>query len=305
MKTRRAKQALHATATAKRRRRPRRGARRCAQSGASRTAKAPARGGERFFGLVWDRQSCWMDSSFMSLFFPDRMHAVMFPYIKKCTRHNVAEAKQHVVSAVQQLRAPGKTSTLRALRQHLLEFQDTEDQRSAFQPDNVFGYVFYFVQEFLRLFDFPPLVARRVGKAVQVSQRLPHARRRNLKLYIVEVEFCKGETVEKCLEKNYRGWTFDRCTLRYLIIELISHNVKPQLTLEWQGVRWQLQSMIVFDCSHFVAYMRRNDIWYLHDDSRTLQKIPITEYEFGDYYQRGMCHFQYGVKNTFFFYTPQ
>jgi len=240
----------------------------------------------------------------MALFFPDRMHALMHPFIAESTNPQLTEVQQRVMTAVQQLRTPGTVASLGDLRQHLLEFHRTSDQRNAFMPDNVFGYVFYFVQEFLRLFQVPPLVGRREGDTVQVSTRLPHAHRRNLKLFIVEVEYCQKETLQHCLEKNYSGWSFKPDSLRYLIIELISHDAEPQLALEWQGKKWQLQSMIVFDCSHFVAYMRRGDAWFLHDDNRALQQIPITEYEFGDYYQRGMCHFQYGVKNTFFFYVP-
>lgn len=238
----------------------------------------------------------------MALFFPTRMHAIMMPYIMRCKKKSVASVKRNLLGIIDDMHHPGKIGDLGELRQQLLQFHDTEDQRNAFQDENVFGYVFYFIQEFLRLFDVDPLVARRRGTSVLVSKRLPHARRRNLRMYVVEVEFCKNATLEKCLQKNYCGWEFE--SPPYLIIELISHNVEPQLQMRWQGVTWELQSMIVFDCSHFVAYLKHQDGWYLHDDSRTLQHIPMQEYDFGDYYSRGMCQFEYGVKNTFFFFVP-
>lgn len=239
----------------------------------------------------------------MSLFFPDKMHSIMLPFLQKNTNPELREIKSHVLDVVAQIRTPGKVGHLHDLRDQLRRFNTTRDQRNAFQPADKFGFVFYFLQEFLRLFDYPPLLATREGR-VRTARSLPHSHKKNLKLYVVEVEYCHSETLQKCLETNYRGWTFERESLRYLIIELISHDVTPQLKMRWQGVRWTLQSMIVFDCSHFVAYVRRGASWYMHDDNRTFQHAPITAYDFGDYYQRGMCHFEYGVKNTFFFYTP-
>ena len=245
-----------------------------------------------------------MDSSLMSLFFPDKMHRIMMPFLQKNGNAELRHIKSAVLDVATQIRTPGTVGHLHDLRNQLLRFNETEDQRNAFQPENKFGFVFYFLQEFLRLFEFPPLVAQRAGK-VRTASSLPHSHKKHLELYVVEVEYCRNETLQKCLEKNYRGWAFERDSLRYLIIELISHDVSSQLTMRWQGVRWTLQSMIVFDCSHFVAYMRKDGAWYMHDDNRTFQQVPITEYEFGDYYQRGMCHFEYGVKNTFFFYAPE
>ena len=104
-----------------------------------RRSKMPAGGvrTEKYFGLAWDRQSCWIDSSLMALFFPDRMYKIMMPYIERCSNRRVESVRKNVLRIVQQLRTPGTVGELKDLRQQLLEFQQTRDQRNAFVPVNV------------------------------------------------------------------------------------------------------------------------------------------------------------------------
>ena len=162
----------------------------------------------------------------------------------------------------------------------------------AFQPENEQGYVFYFLQEILRLFGAPACRVR------------PPWGRNLQKAYVMEMDNCHYETVEHCLERNYRRWYIDESTLHYLIIELIDRDAEPQEHINFRDRPWSLTSMIVFDCSHFVSYHKRGDQWFLYDDNRSLMHSPLQPYEFGQHYNRGACHFQYGRKNTFFFYAP-
>ena len=88
-----------------------------------------------------------------------------------------------------------------------------------------------------------------------------------------------------------------------MVIEMIGKTVKPEENIEFKGVKWSLCSMIVFDCSHFISYLKQGGKWYLYDDNRSLYHKTLQPYAFGEYYQRGMCRFRYGIENTFFFYV--
>jgi hypothetical protein len=250
-----------------------------------------------YYGFRWNNQSCWMDASLMALFFPDEMYKKMFYYLRKTKSddNDVNEVKEITKKLVNKMRSPGIIPDVIQLRDFLWKHwhNKTKHQNYAFQPEHEQGYVFYFIQEFLELMSFPVLRARPThGQDWQETR-------------ILEIENCEGNTLEECLHINFNHWKFDKKSLNYLIIELVNHTVIPQETLHFEGIVWKLHSMIVFDCSHFVTYIKKNDKWFIYDDNRALNEQPLKKNTFGNYYETGLCNFKYGLKNTFFFLLPQ
>lgn len=246
-------------------------------------------------GFEWDRQSCWMDSSLMALFFPDEMHKVVFPMVTRNKNPKLSEVKNTVMNIVTEMRASNNTAPhLHGLRTLLADnFLGTRDQKYAFQRENELGYVFYFLQEFLKLFDVD--CVRGVPGYYSVN--------RVRKQYVMEVDQCHGEAFSQCLKRNYRGWKFQPSYFKFMVIELVGKTVKPEEFIEFEGAKWSLCSMIVFDCSHFISYLKQAGQWYLYDDNRSMSHKTLQPYTFGEHYERGSCRFRYGVENTFFFYV--
>ena len=247
------------------------------------------------YGMQWDRQSCWMDASLMSLFYPDAMYNAIFPMIQSNTNNDLDEVKQTLLQTISELREPHGEPHLHGLRSMLADCIQTRDQRYAFQVENQLGYVFYFIQELLKLFD------------VSCTRAIPPHGKNYKKLYVMEMEYCNNNTVEQCLQSTYEKWNFHDDIAKYMIIELIDEDgkfsVKPQENIHFLDYDWTLSSMVVFDCSHFVSYVKEGEQWYLYDDTRSLSHQELDPYEFGSFYSKGSCQFQYGKNNTFFFYT--
>jgi hypothetical protein len=173
------------------------------------------------------------------------------------------------------------------------QFLRTRDQKYAFQRENELGYVFYFLQEFLKLFDADCM--RGVPPHYTVD--------RERKVYVMEVDACHGEPFSECLARNYKGWTFADSFFKFMVIELVGKTVQPEERITFEAAEWTLCSMIVFDCSHFISYLKQGEQWYLYDDNRSMSHKTLQPYEFGNFYERGTCRFRYGVENTFFFYV--
>lgn len=247
------------------------------------------------FGLQWDRQSCWMDASMMAMFYPDAMHNILYPMFESNTNRRLANVRQTICQTIGEMRSPHGVPHLHGLRSMLTEFANTRDQKYAFQVENQMGYVFYFLQEILRLF------------GADCTRALAPHRNNYSKLYVMEMELCRNNSVEQCLASTYKHWTFDDNIAKYMIIELIDedgkYSVRPQERIEFVDYEWTLCSMVVFDCSHFVSYVKEGNQWFLYDDTRSLSHQTLDPYDFGSYYNKGGCQFQYGKQNTFFFYT--
>lgn len=247
------------------------------------------------YGLQWDRQSCWMDASMMALFYPEAMYNVLHPMFEYNNNKRISEVRDVMCQTVREMRDPEGQPHLHGLRSLLTNFAHTRDQKYAFQIENEMGYVFYFLQEILKLFN------------ADCTRALSPYRKNYSKLYVMEMEFCNSNTIEQCLESTYKDWTFDSNIAKYMIIELIDeegkYSVQPQEHIGFLDYQWTLCSMIVFDCSHFVSYVKESGQWYLYDDTRSRSHQALDPYDFGSYYNKGMCQFQYGKQNTFFFYT--
>ena len=268
------------------------------------TRRRHKRGGEtlrglRTYGFAWDRQSCWMDTSLMSLFYPDKMHSIIYPYIQKAGQHkDMHDIVPPLMQAIDELRTPGVTPSLHGIRSLFAKHyaqrrRASQDQRDAFQVENELGYVFYFVQELLHVMGVPPIHMVSRTKGDYQDQ------------WVLEIEHCDDSTpLEACLQKNYAEWKIRRRAMKYMIIEMVGDSVKAQEHVSFNGRQWELQSMIVFDCSHFIAYLKQDGQWYLYDDTRSLSHTALEPYEFGQVYRKGGCRFQYGKENTFFFYAP-
>jgi hypothetical protein len=250
-------------------------------------------------GLEWDRQSCWLDASLMSLFYPDSMHAVLLPMIQNAVPSSSADiesARTTLLQVIAEMRDPAGAPQLHGLRAILAKCAITSEQKDAFQVEDRFGYVFYFVQELLKLFDAP------------CTRAIPPGKTYYKRLYVMEMKECAATSIEACLESSYRDWQFEEGTLaKYMVIELIDEDghyaVKPQERITFRGFQWTLTSMVVFDCNHFVSYINDGTKWLLYDDTRSLSHKELAPYEFGTFYNTGSCKYQYGKNNTFFFYT--
>jgi hypothetical protein len=230
----------------------------------------------------------------MALFFPNSMYQILYPMFARNDDPELADIKSTLLRIVAELRSGGdKMPHLHGLRNQLTDKIRNSTQKLAFQPENEQGYVFYFLQEFLRMFK------------IDATRGRPTPSQPRRRVYVMEIERCQHEPLTACLERNYRKWHFEKDTLQYMIIELIDYNVEAEETISFQDKDWELTAMIVFDCSHFVSYLKKNDGWFLYDDNRSLMQSPLKPYEFGKHYQRGFCKFQYGKKNTFFFYVPR
>lgn len=247
------------------------------------------------YGLQWDRQSCWMDASMMALFYPEQMYNIIYPAFASNANTRVKDVRDTLCQIVSEMRSPQGAPHLHGLRSLLTNYANTRDQKYAFQTENQMGYVFYFLQELLRLFN------------VDCTRARSPYRKNYSKLYVMEMELCNNTSVEQCLSSTYKNWTFDANIAKYMIIELIDedgkYSVRPQESVQFVGYEWTLCSMIVFDCSHFVSYVKEDGKWFLYDDTRSLSHQPLDPCNFGNYYKKGSCQFQYGKQNTFFFYT--
>jgi hypothetical protein len=250
-------------------------------------------------GFEWSAQSCWMDSSLMAMFYPDPMYNVLYDqFAQSNTKFN--HIREVLVSIVKELREANGHPSLHSLRSILAdETPMIGDQKYAFQREHELGYVFYFLQEIQKLF------------GVQCMRATPPYGATPRKLYVLEMERCGSagqDTVQTCLNRTYSRWSFeDMADVRHMFIELIDedrYTVQPQEEVQFQGYQWQLCSMIVFDCSHFVTYLKQNGGWWLYDDTRALSHMTLKPHTFGQqYYTKGSCRYQYGVQNTFFFYV--
>jgi len=247
------------------------------------------------FGFKWDRQSCWMDASLMSLFYPDAMYSAIHPFFQQNNNRNIHDVKQTLLRVISEMRDPLAQPALHGLRSILAQHIQTRDQEYAFQIENELGYVFYFLQELLKMFDANCMRAIEPGG---VNYK---------KLFVMEMEFCNNNSVEQCLRNTYKKWSFHDKIADYMIIELTDddgqYSVRPQEWISFLDERWELCSMIVFDCSHFISYVKENHKWFLYDDTRSLSHKEFDMYDFGTFYSNGSCRFQYGKNNTFFFYT--
>lgn len=249
-------------------------------------------------GFEWDAQSCWMDSSLMAMFYPDPIYDVLYhQFAESQVKYN--NIREVLMDIVKELREPDGHPTLHDLRSILAEQTPmTGDQKFAFQREHTFGYVFYFLQEIQKLF------------GIKSMRAIPPYGTQPRDLHVLEMERCGSksqDTVQSCLARTYEGWSFVDTDVRHMFIELIDedrYQVKPQETITFQGHTWQLCAMIVFDCSHFVTYVKQSGQWYLYDDTRALSHLQLQPHEFGrKYYTKGTCRYQYGVQNTFFFYV--
>lgn len=231
----------------------------------------------------------------MAMFYPEAMYNVLYPMFSSNTNYSISDVKKVMCQTISEMRDPQGQPHLHGLRSILTDFANTRDRKYAFQVENEMGYVFYFLQEILRLFD------------VDCTRALAPHRKNYSKLYVMEMEFCNSNSVESCLASTYKNWVFDDNIARYMIVELIDedgkYSVQPQEQIEFLDYQWTLCSMIVFDCSHFVSYVKENNQWYLYDDTRSLSHQTLDPYDFGTFYNKGTCQFQYGKQNTFFFYT--
>jgi hypothetical protein len=244
---------------------------------------------DKYYGLQWTKQSCWIDSSLMALFFPERSYHYFYPFIQKGKNTSL---KVQLINIINGLRTPNKLIDIGKLRSMLHDRIKTRTQELAFQSENKYGYVYYFIDEFLKLFCVPPLVGK------------PYPESDNKRIHILEIDNCHSGTITDCLNTSYSHWSWDVRSLNYLIIELVSDQVTPQLHMTWQGVQWTLCAMIVFNCSHFMTYVLVDKKWYIYDDNKSLHNIPLIPMKFGDTYDVGFCSFKYGENNTFFFYMP-
>ena len=134
-----------------------------------------------------------------------------------------------------------------------------------------------------------------------------------------------------CLRHSYRNhqWSY---VPNMFITEILTSS-KPVVidqTLSFADHTWSLESMIVFNCSHFVAYMRLHDNeWYIYDDVRSLHNKALNKVDLSHYlrldtddaetlntkldstsddtwcYAKNGCQFHPGVHNTFVVYIQQ
>lgn len=244
-----------------------------------------------------------MDSSLMAMFYPDAMFNVLYPQFVRATTAKYNRIKTTMLQIITEMRVRGGEPSLHGFRNLLAtETPMKGDQKYAFQKEHEMGYVFYFLQEIQKLFSIPCIRAR------------PPYGKRYKNLYVLEMETCGTDgsaTVESCLAKTYRRWRFHpgSSKIRHMMIELLDenkHKVQPQERIQFQGVYWSLCSMVVFDCSHFVSYVKQGSQWYLYDDTRAMSHLELKPCEFGrNYYEKGGCRYQYGVQNTFFFYVVE
>lgn len=255
---------------------------------------------KNYYGLKWTAQSCYIDSTLMALFFHRDMYAVFFPFLEHA--QDVEESlRSHVIRIIRTMREPERVADIGDLRTELRAMtKPTQDHDRAFQKENKYGYVYYFLQEFLRLFSVPPLSGR--SRVSQVPVRK----------HIVEITSCdyqEGCRIERFLREEFNAIEWDPLSLRYLIVEFsgdLQRALTPELTLQWESKTWKLYSMIVFDCSHFITYLLSHvdSQWYVYDDGKSRSHTPLVPMPFGAVYRVDSCQFRYGKENTFFFYLP-
>lgn len=242
----------------------------------------------RYFGLQMSKKSCWMDTSLMALFFPDKMHNYFSKFVKKLKHPTLQAIKQEIQNIITIINTVNQKYNVDRLRNLLSNFASSSEQRRAFEKENSLGYVYYYLVEFLKLLDVPPIQLMKHGVV-------------NKETYILELENCDGTTIQECLDVFLQSWSL-MYPPDYLIIEMTNSTLVPMENIQVQEKRYQLQSMIVSNCNHFITYVKKGNKWLLYDDFRTLHKKPLTTMEFGQHYVIDDCHFAYGQKNTFFFY---
>jgi len=242
-----------------------------------------------YYGLSWTKESCWVDSTLMSLFFPDDMFTYFAPFVERYTEN--MELRQLLKTIIQNIRTPVETNpkhTIRNLRSILRsEVKGNLQRDRAFRPENEYGYVYYFIVEFLKLLHIPPSYGR--------------------KSYIVSLRLCQHQSIQQCLQKT-SSITSDINDPPYLIIETYEHEtVFPSEYIKWCERIWKLQAMIVFDCSHFMTYLLKHNKWYIYDDTLSLENKPLRLRQTGEQYKKegGMCQFNFNANNTFLFYIEE
>jgi len=245
----------------------------------------------QYFGLQMSKKSCWIDSCMMALFFPDRMNQYFSPFVQSINAPpHLQSIQQETLSVISSLRQEKKVSSINTLRSLLHNYASQRNDYNllrAFERENLEGYVFYYLVEFLKMFQVPPL--RMVQTFVTRDA------------HIIELEDCQGSTIQECINQYFSEWSL-LTEPSYLIIEMVNSSLVPLEQVLVSNQSMKLQSMIVYNCNHFITYVRKNQEWHLYDDFRTLNKKPLQVIEFGDFYSVERCHFTYGKTNTFFFY---
>ena len=122
---------------------------------------------------------------------------VLHPMFEYNNNKRISEVRDVMCQTVREMRDPEGQPHLHGLRSLLTNFAHTRDQKYAFQIENEMGYLFYFLQEILKLFN------------ADCTRALSPYRKNYSKLYVMEMEFCNSNTVEQCLENTYKDWTFD------------------------------------------------------------------------------------------------
>lgn len=246
-----------------------------------------------YYGLRWTEKSCWMDSSLMALFFSTSTNAYFSRFVENHNNEETNHIKNETLYLINSIQETNNQDvSVDSLRDHLNKYAMNKKDRkmiTAFERSGNEGYVYYFLIEFLRLFNVPPLIGRPIVGT-------------NQEMYILELQDCGRSSIEDCLNNSYRGWRWKQ-TQPYLIVES-NTELSPQENILWNSSHYTLKSMIVFNCSHFVTYVRRQNVWYLYDGGRTYKDMPLQVTSFGGefYSPSDHCPFIYGQTNTFFFY---
>lgn len=239
-----------------------------------------------YFGLQLDKKSCWIDSCIMALFFPNKMKNYFTDFIKSNNNQNISNIKNetlNVVSKIQKQNTIYNINNLRTLLNQYAQQQNNEELLQAFEKENEYGYVFYFLNEFLNLFEIP---------TIKINNK-------HTNTHIIELENCNGNTIQACLNHFQNKKSIGDTP--YLIIEMTNSSLIPMENIILNENNYTLQSMIVYNCLHFITYVNKNNKWLLYDDFRTLNGNPMKLVEFGEHYTN-TCKFAYGETNSFFFY---
>lgn len=243
-----------------------------------------------YFGLQMSKKSCWMDTCLMALFFPDKMKMYFSQFVQKSNHsalQNIKEEVENLITLINTKRVISNVDRLRSMLHNYASQQQNPSLLRAFEKENSLGYVFYYLVEFLKLFNVPPLHL----------QSLSHHKY----THIVELKDCDGSTIQECLNTYLTSWRIINLP-EYLVIEMTNSTLVPMEHIDVNGTHFELQSMIVSNCNHFVTHVKKKNKWLLYDDFRTLHKKPLTEMTFGENYIVQNCQFAYGETNTFFFY---
>lgn len=180
----------------------------------------------------------------------------------------------------------------------------------AFAPVNVYGYVYYFLVELFRLFRAPCFGKH--GRPHRHRSK-PHKKPKRRRVEVLEVDCrapagAKAVLFSECLGHTYRAHRWWHVP-RFFVCEILttSHPAVIDQRLDgFAGHTWWLASMIVFNCSHFVAYLKvppdahavtpadlddptrmaggaAAAAWYIYDDVRSLHREPLRRVDIARY----------------------